>query len=260
MRERHKILFPINNSEELDQDEAFFYIEENNEKKKLRFHDYDEIYKRPGLYEELFYERLKCQSPKFVTESLKYAVEQTRSSLSELRVLDFGAGNGIMGEELKKHGVSRLVGLDIIDEAHEATERDRPYVYDAYYVADLSDKNNEFFDEVGAWQFDCVTTIAALGFGDVPPIAFLNVLNLLKEESWVAFNIKETFLDRSDKSGFSRTIRELILSEYFDLYHLERYKHRNSLEGKPLYYFAVICKKIYDIPDDFLEKLQLSEC
>jgi len=34
-----------------------------------------------------------------------------------LRVLDLGAGNGVMGEELKKHGASRLIGADIIYEA-----------------------------------------------------------------------------------------------------------------------------------------------
>ena len=83
----------------------------------MRFHDYDEIYQVPGLYEQIFYDRLKCTSPNKVTSILEAAVKQSQDNLSELRILDLGAGNGMMGEALKMHGVSRLVGVDIIPEA-----------------------------------------------------------------------------------------------------------------------------------------------
>ena len=79
-------------------------------------------------------------------------------------------------------------------------------------------------------------------------------LNVVQSEGWVAFNIKETFLDQSDDSGFSRMIRELIFSEYLDLYHLERYRHRLSMEGNPLYYFAVAAKKIADVPVEWMDR------
>jgi hypothetical protein len=72
----------------------------------------------------------------------------------------------------------------------------------------------------------------------------------------VAFNIKETFLDNSDKSGFSRAIRELIFSEYLNLHHLERYRHRFSIDGTPLYYFAIAGKKNADIPEGFLTGIE----
>ena len=41
-------------------------------------------------------------------------------AFTELRVIDLGAGNGMMGEVLKREGVARLVGADIIPEAREA--------------------------------------------------------------------------------------------------------------------------------------------
>jgi hypothetical protein len=82
----------------------------------------------------------------------------------------------------------------------------------------------------------------------------MTALNLIQSEGWVAFNIKETFLDQSDNSGFSRMIRELIFSEYLDLYHLERYRHRLSIEGNPLYYFAVTAKKIADVPVEWMDR------
>lgn len=242
---------------DLDQDEAFFNLVEEDTTHKLRFHDYDKIYRRPGLYEQLFYERLKCQSPRKVSEILKKTVAENQEHFSELRVLDLGAGNGIMGESLKQFGVARLVGLDIIQEAYDATERDRPWVYDAYYVVDCADLKPGEREEIVSWSPNCLTSVAALGYGDIPPRAFFNTVNLLQSEAWIAFNIKETFLDNSDTSGFSRMIRELIFSEYLDIHHLERYWHRYSIEGTPLYYFAVVGKKNSDIPESFLEDLEL---
>jgi SAM-dependent methyltransferase len=250
---RHRIQFP-REKQDLAQNEAFFYLMTGESKRKIRFHDYDEIYKIPGLYEQLFYDRLKCISHKKVCEILKAAVDQSKDNLSELRVLDLGAGNGIVGETLKTMGVSRVVGIDIIPDAADATERDRPGVYDEYYVADLTDLSEEESEDIQSWSLDCLTTVAALGFGDIPPRAFISAVNLLQKEAWVAFNIKESFLDENDMSGFSRMIRKLIFSKYLDLYHLERYRHRLSITGEPLYYFAVAGRKNADIPIDFMKQ------
>jgi hypothetical protein len=49
-------------------------------------------------------------------------------------------------------------------------------------------------------------------------------------------------------------IRDLVFSKYMDLYHLERYRHRVSIEGEPLFYFAVAGRKNYDVPKDFYDK------
>lgn len=254
MIKRHRIQFPAIDVRELSQDEVYFYLlDEAGQKEKIRLHEYDRLYRMPGLYEQVVYERLKCQSPSIVTEVLKYTLSQSGQRLSELRVLDLGAGNGIVGEELKKHGVSRLIGIDIIPEARDATERDRPGVYDAYYVMDLCSLTAEERDEIVSWSPECLISVAALGFGDIPPRAFLEAFNLISAQGWVAFNIKETFLDRSDNSGFSILIRELISSKYLDLYHLQRYRHRLSLEGRPLYYFALGGKKNDDVPSSFIE-------
>jgi hypothetical protein len=248
---RHRIQFPHADVKELGQDEAYFYLVTGESKEKIRLHDYDRIFDLPGLYEQVVYERLKCQSPATVVEVLRYSVSQSHQRFNELRVLDLGAGNGMVGDELKKQGVSRLVGVDIIPEARAATERDRPGVYDAYYVMDLSHLQADERDELHSWSFDCLTCVAALGFGDVPTTTFLEAFNLIGNGGWVAFNIKETFFDRSDESGFSQLIRELIFSEYLDLYHLQRYRHRFSIEGEALYYFALGAKKNAEVPQSF---------
>jgi hypothetical protein len=81
-------------------------------------------------------------------------------------------------------------------------------------------------------------------------------MSLVEPDGWLAFNIKETFLDASDTSGFSAMVRELIFSEYLDLYHLERYQHRLSIHGKPLIYFAIVGRKCRDeLPESVREIL-----
>ena len=253
MKKRHQIQFPKAELTSSNQDEVYFYLQGSGGNRKIKFHDYDEIYQVEGLYEQLFYDRLKCVSPAKVTALLESAVKQYQDNFSELRVLDLGAGNGMMGEELKKHGVSRLVGVDIIPEALDATIRDRPGVYDAYYVEDFTKLDDEKREEISSWQCDCMVTVAALGFGDIPAKAFLEAFNIVKGKSWVAFNIKDTFFDASDESGFSKMIRELIFSKHLEIYSIERYRHRLSIEGEPLYYFAITGWKTADVPDEFLE-------
>lgn len=256
MQKRYRIQFPALGTTDLGQDEVYFNLHEKDGDRKVRFHDYNELYKRPGLYEQLFYDRLKCKSPQKVAEILRSSVAQQNQHVAELRVLDFGAGNGMMGEALKKYGASRLVGVDIIPEARDATERDRPGLYDAYYVADFCNLDPDMREEIASWSLDCLITVAALGFGDIPPRAFIEAFNILQAQGWVAFNIKETFLDASDNSGFSRMMRELIFSEFLDLYHLERYRHRYSMEGTPLYYFAIAGRKNHDINPDFIRQFE----
>ncbi len=253
MQKRHRIQFPKDELSNFNQDEAYFYLQGSGGNRKIRFHDYDEIYQIPGLYEQIFYDRLKCTSPGKVADILEAAVRQSQDSFTELRVLDLGAGNGMVGEELKKHGVSRLVGIDIIPEAYDATIRDRPGVYDAYYIDDFTQLDAAKREEITSWQCDCMVTVAALGFGDIPARAFIEAFNMIKSEGWVAFNIKETFFDALDTSGFSKMVRELIFSKYLDVYYIERYRHRLSIEGEPLYYLAVAGRKNAHVPEDFLE-------
>jgi predicted TPR repeat methyltransferase len=243
MPTRHRIQFPPQSATDLAQDEVSFYVVENGKKIRLRLHDYEAIYGRPGMYEQLFYDRLKCQSPSKVADILRKTVEANGQDATALRVLDLGAGNGMMGEALKRQGVSRLIGVDILTAARDACLRDRPGMYDDYYVADFTDIDPELREEISEWQVDCLTSVAALGFGDIPQRAFVEALQFVLPGGWAAFNIKDTFLDPSDTTGFSTLVRELLFSESIEVHHIERYWHRLSMEGNPLAYFALVVRK-----------------
>ena len=159
-RPRYRVEFPPPRGESPDQDEAYFYVAERERRTRIRFHDYAEIYKRPGLYEQLFYDRLKCQSPRKVADVLHRTVLRNNAHPAELRVLDLGAGNGMAAEALATAGVSRMVGVDIIEAARTAALRDRPGVYDHYYVADFCNLDEGLREDLRAWSFDCFVSVA----------------------------------------------------------------------------------------------------
>lgn len=252
---RYNIKFPNTDTRSLGQDEAYFFLKENGSDEQLRFHDYGEIYKRPGLYEQLFYERLKCSSPQKASDILEDVLRENRQMVSELRVFDLGAGNGMVGDVLR---AARTVGVDISSEARSACERDRPGIYDAYYVADLCRLDESTEQELRDWQFNCLTCVAALGFGDIPTKAFATAFNIVQLGSWVAFNVKETFLQESDHSGFSRLIKYLLMSDVLEIHHMERYRHRVSIDGGPLFYYMLVGKKEADIPESIQQKILMS--
>ena len=60
------IRFYRRNGDELSQDEEWCEITIDGVAHRIRFHDYHELYSVPGLYEQLFCERLECWSGCFV--------------------------------------------------------------------------------------------------------------------------------------------------------------------------------------------------
>ena len=239
------IVFPRGREEDRDQDEEFCEVEIDGETRRIRFHDYDQIFQVPGLYEQLFYAELECDSPRTIAGLIGEQVDN--ETASELRVIDVGAGNGMVGEELDRMGAEHIVGVDIIPEAAEATQRDRPGIYDDYFVVDLTDVPAGELERMRDHKFNCLTTVAALGFGDIPPEAFTTAYNLVEDGGLVAFNIKERFVTDGDRSGFEDLISTALDDGTMDLEAQRRYRHRLAVSGDPLYYIAMVARKRADI-------------
>jgi predicted TPR repeat methyltransferase len=232
-----------------DQDSECCDVRIDDQVRRIRFHDYHEIYSVPGLYEQLFYDVLKCQSPTVLTELLTDTMAETGVDPGTVDALDIGAGNGMVGEELVKRGIRSVVGVDIIDEAADATERDRPDVYDDYFVADLTDLPRDAERSLIDRRFTCMTTCAALGFGDIPPLAFAIALNLLADGAWVAFTIKDRFLDGdAEESGFSTLVHRLCDSGRLEVLAKRKYLHRLAVDGRGLHYVAVVARRRGEAP------------
>ena len=200
-KEKILIRFPEQVEGALPQDAEYCEVEIGAQWRRIRFHDYNEIYAIPGLYERLFYDKLDCHSPQLMRTLLEYQVQQEHDEMEDLVVFDVGAGNGMMGKEL-----------------------------------------------VEAQRFNCMTLIAALGFGEIPPEVFAYGFNMIEDGGWIAFNIKEDFLDRSaDDSGFSELVRLMLDQGWFEPSLETRYVHRKSIQGEPLHYLAIVGHKRADI-------------
>lgn len=227
----------------LSQDQEYCLLVEDGKQRRIRFHDYGEIYSVPGLYEKLFADMLRCSSPTMIATLLTDEVQRAGGSVADLHVLDLGAGNGMVGEQLRARGVRRLVAVDIIEEAADAARRDRPDVYERYHVGDIRDLPEEAAKDLAARDITCLTCVAALGFGDIPPTAFLAAYELVPSGGWVAFNIKDTFLDKRTGNGFAALIREMIGDGRLRVCTQRTYTHRLSVRGDELPYVAIVARK-----------------
>jgi predicted TPR repeat methyltransferase len=244
-----ELVIPMAAEAARDQDEEWCEVRHDGEVRRIRFHDYAEVFSIPGLYERIFHETLECDSPRTVCSLLDRALRDSDVQAEELNVLDLGAGNGMVGEELAQIGAESIVGVDIIDEAAAAAERDRPGVYDDYKVLDFTDVPEDEHRELRAHGFNCLTTVAALGFGDIPPKAFTTAYDLVADDGWVAFNIKEDFVrEGPDSSGFSRMIRGGLEGGALELAADHRYQHRLAADGEPIHYVAMVARKRGDLP------------
>lgn len=162
----------------------------------------------------IFHKHLQCQSPPELVSILAESVASHPAFALEkpLHVLDVGAGNGIVAAEVRAQlvgRVRRLVGTDILPEAHEAAMRDRPNVYDQYVVADLLDERQvELF---GKKQFDVMITCAALGPGwnDMPIQALQGAMAVVKEGGLVAITVNVCWLGKADETPWGQFIAML---------------------------------------------------
>ena len=80
---------------------------------------------------------MECRSPWMLVSLLKQSIDA--SSMDPVRILEIGAGNGIVAGELRLQlgsAISRLVGVEHFPESKVAVVRDRPDVFDQYFEAE----------------------------------------------------------------------------------------------------------------------------
>jgi SAM-dependent methyltransferase len=210
---------------------------------EFRFHDYHRIFDVPGLYEKIFYDVLGCDTPRFMADLFIDALAGTREAPADVRVLDLGAGNGIMAEELAAVGVPHAVGVDILPEAQAAAERDRPGLYADYLVADLTALDAADSRTLADHRLNALTVVAALGFGDIPPAAFATAYDHIADGGWVVLTIKDAFLAEDDTSGFARMIADGLASGALEVVRRERFRHRLATDASPLVYEGIVARK-----------------
>lgn len=213
-------------------EEAMTVTWDDGRSERMRLHDYERVYAIPGLYEEVVHHRLACLGPAVLADALVKAAGPAP------RVFDLGAGNGVVGSELRGRGVEVLVGSDNIAAARDAAQRDRPGLYAEYLVGEVEELDPVALVE--RHDLNALVCAGALGLGHITAQQF-DVL-------WAAFPAGAVFaasahedLARPGGSDFGDWLANPPAGT--QLVGRERFRHRLTMAGDELFYHAVVARK-----------------
>jgi hypothetical protein len=92
----------------------------------------------------------------------------------------------------------------------------------------------------------------AFGGTHAPPAALINTLSVLPAGAPVAVTIDERWMDRSDPDGFGAVVERLVECGELVLMERERFQHRVTTTGEPIFYELVIARtRRSTIPIDY---------
>lgn len=240
--------------------EEYFFLKENGMERKIMLQDYPTLYNIPHLYEHFVLKYLKYTSPQVLSELLLEQLMQHQTDLVNRKILDIGAGSGMMAKRLKAMGAGSIIGIDIIEEAKNAALRDCPNVYDNYYAEDLANLQKDTLTILQAQNFDCLVCCSALSH--IPAAAFNTAYNLLATNGWMAINVMKDFWEDKGEDGFYGRYPWAKNSAIFDFKKQHTYIHRYRTNGdSPIDYIAIIGIKKGQIGgrNTSFENMELSE-
>ncbi len=212
---------------------------------RIVLHDYARVYAVPGLYEEVVQRRLQCASPATVAAALVEAVSAEGARAAALRAFDLGAGNGVVGEELRDRNITVVAGADGIAEARDAAHRDRPGLYAHYLVGerlDVAEVSRLVHDE----ELTALVAAGAVGEGHVPVDALAELWAAFPPGSYLALTLKDGGPETGDHDT---TDVEAMLAATAGSEHpsrtvvRRRFRHRLSMAGAELHYLVLVAVK-----------------
>lgn len=207
-------------------------------RERMRLHEYDRVYAVPGLYEEVVQRRLRCASPALIAEAVTAEAEDPAG----LRVFDLGAGNGVVGEELRARGAGTLVGLDNIDEARAGAERDRPGLYTEYLVGDLAD-HPRVAGAIDEHRLNCLVAVGALGMGHISAASFQAAWARFPDGAILGVTLPEQ-LAAPGASDFGDLLETETSGGRLAVVAQQRYRHRLLMDGSEVLYTAIVGRKL----------------
>lgn len=206
----------------------------------VHLHDYERIYRVPGLYEHIVQDLLGCRSPQTAVDGLARALTGLGIDPAGVVLLDVGAGTGIVGELGRDLGVPTVIGLDALGAARSACLRDRAGLYHDYLVGDLAAPTPDLLSRLRRHRPTALISAGAFGGTHAPPAALLGALALLPTGAPVVFTIDERWMQSDGPGGFRTPFAELLASGRLRLLELSRFQHRVSTAGDPIYYELVV--------------------
>ncbi|MBF6619855.1 MAG: hypothetical protein ITG02_06450 [Patulibacter sp.] len=224
-------------------EERFVVRHDDGTEQQIRVKDYELIYPIPGLYEEVVQRRLECSSPQIIVERLADAVAAADQDPADVRVLDVGAGNGVIGEGLRDAGFRVPVGSDALVEARDAAERDRPGLYAEYVIDDgTPDAFGAIEGAVRRHELNALTCASALGPGHIPIERLVAVWGLLPAGSLIALTASTALV--ADWGGPQIALNAVSGDDApTEVVHHEQFRHRLLVGGGSVDYDVIVGRK-----------------
>jgi SAM-dependent methyltransferase len=226
------------------QSDEYFQAEIDGQVGWFNIHDYASLYRVPWLYDIALYHELDCRTPTEMSDAISSVWGASGVDPAQLRVLELGAGSGAFGHELRYAlKVGRLEAIDICPEAAMAADRDRPSLYDAYHVDDLTNLRHETAIALASAQFNVVAVASATGWGNHIPVAgFQKGFDLLVRSGWFIFHVKPEDPD-PECIELCEWIDHLVASGSLEQVYRGSHFHRKSSNGSDINYDVVIGRK-----------------
>jgi SAM-dependent methyltransferase len=225
---------------------AYFLVEELENARQVRFRGDPRIWEWAGVYEHLVKRLLRGNAPAALARLLRRALDRTGMPADQLRCVLLGAGNAWAASELRDTGVGSVVCVDAWTAAAAAAERDYRDAYDAYLVLDMRRLSESQRDQLMEFDFNCLVSVDPLGADEPAPNAFTEAFNLLAPGGWIALHLSEEAASGEIDSRFARVVLHMIAGGAFEVETRERYRHRLSTGGDPIYHHALVGRKIRD--------------
>lgn len=222
--------------------EEFFWLIQNGQKRKIRLHNYSEIYKINFLYEYVM-NQLDYQSHIVLSSLLVKQFTQAGGKIEDMVVLDMGAGTGLVGQTLANLGVKSIVGIDRIPEAAEAAQRQYPGIYENYYVGEFNLLHQGSRNTFTNRDFNCLMCCSAIAPGHIGE-EFSFIFNQITPQGWVAFNVAQYFWEDESEAGFHQQNSWVNHPNIFKIVETQTYRHRGYMDNRSLDYLAIVGRKI----------------
>lgn len=104
--------------------------------------------------------------------------------IDQIKVIDTGAGTGLIGAELKRFGYTNLCALDISNEMLD--EAKKKEIYTEFICTSL---NGQPIPEIKSGQFDGLICGGALMTGRIGSSAFVEMIRMVRTDGVLCFNI-----------------------------------------------------------------------
>jgi hypothetical protein len=223
------------------QSDEFFWANVDGRRQRYNIHDYATLYRVPWLYDIALYHNLVCRTPTEMSAAIDKVWQAARLDRAGLRALELGAGSGAFGHELRHTlGIRHLEAVDICPEAAVAGTRDRPHLYDAYHVDDLTALSPATQAAFRKAEFNVVAMASATGWGNhIPLEGFERSFEILIPGGWYIFHVKPNDPD-PECIELCAWVADKVASGKMEQKYRSSHFHRKSSNGTDIYYDVVV--------------------